>query len=99
MHWLRLGVAIQSTYSRIGHTQLLQYVDVADIRSQTTLIPRSAVGGGLQITMGITSVLLVDLFPGTGGAITASVSRPQLSGSCGCSALMPFHDSSTLPDA
>lgn len=35
------------------------------------LIP---VGGGLQITMGITSVLMVDLFPGTGGAITASVS-------------------------
>jgi uncharacterized protein (DUF697 family) len=34
-----------------------------------------AVGGGLQATMGITNVLLVDLFPGNGGAITASVSH------------------------
>lgn len=40
-----------------------------------------AVGGGLQATMGITNVLLVDLFPGNGGAITASVSRAITTGS------------------
>jgi hypothetical protein len=39
--------------------------------------PSFLVGGGLQITMGITSVLMVDLFPGTGGAITASASQPN----------------------
>jgi hypothetical protein len=34
------------------------------------------VGSGLQAVMGMTSVLLVDLFPKQGGAITASVSSP-----------------------
>jgi hypothetical protein len=39
---------------------------------------RHAVGISINGLMSITSVLCVDLFPGAGGAITASVSKCEL---------------------
>jgi hypothetical protein len=71
-----LGWALQSR-THIAVSVILNFFSRSTtarprVVQELTRIP--AVGGGLQITMGITSVLLVDLFPGTGGAITASVS-------------------------